>query len=133
MSQGTVLDEFTTKFLISQIILSLEFLHSKNIIYRDLKPENIIVENDGYIKLIDFGLSKEVKSQDLIARTFCGSPAYLSPEIIAGYGTTKSTDIYSVGTILYEMLTGYPPFFCSELKQLLNNIRYRKNYYTDIF
>ena len=84
MSQGTVLDEFTTKFLISQIILSLEFLHSKNIIYRDLKPENIIVENDGYIKLIDFGLSKEVKSQDLIARSFCGSPAYLSPEIVAG-------------------------------------------------
>jgi serum/glucocorticoid-regulated kinase 2 len=94
----------------------LEYLHSKNIIYRDLKPENIIVEDDGYIKLIDFGLSKEVQGQDFIAKSFCGSPAYLSPEIVAGQGTTRSTDIYSVGTILYEMLTGYPPFFCSDLK-----------------
>jgi serum/glucocorticoid-regulated kinase 2 len=124
MSRGVVLDEFTAKFLIAQIILALEYLHSKNIIYRDLKPENITVGDDNFIKVIDFGLSKEIQNSDLIAKSFCGSPAYLSPEIITGQGTSKATDIYSVGTILYEMLTGYPPFFCNELKQLLYNIRY---------
>lgn len=59
MTRGTVIDEFTAKFIIAEVILAIEYLHSKNIIYRDLKPENIILDDDGFIKLIDFGLSKE--------------------------------------------------------------------------
>lgn len=59
MTRGVVLDELTAKFIIAEIILAIEYLHEKNIIYRDLKPENIIIDDEGYIKLIDFGLSKE--------------------------------------------------------------------------
>jgi serum/glucocorticoid-regulated kinase 2 len=125
MTRGVILEELTAKFIIAEIILAIEYLHEKNIIYRDLKPENVILDDEGYIKLIDFGLSKEGIEADFIAKSFCGSPAYLSPELISGSGTTKATDIYSIGTILFEMLTGYPPFFTTSLKQLLNNIRYR--------
>lgn len=134
MTRGVILDELTAKFIIAEIILAIEYLHGKHIIYRDLKPENIILDDEGYIKLIDFGLSKEGKDEDFIAKSFCGSPAYLSPELVTGIfihfirykgsGTTKATDIYSVGTILYEMLTGYPPFFTTNLKELLKKIRY---------
>jgi serum/glucocorticoid-regulated kinase 2 len=84
MTRGVILDELTSKFIIAEIILAVEYLHEKNIIYRDLKPENVIIDDDGYIKLIDFGLSKEGYDSDFIAKSFCGSPAYLSPEIIAG-------------------------------------------------
>ena len=59
ITRGVVLDELTSKFYIGEILLGIEYLHSKNIIYRDLKPENIILDDDGHIKLIDFGLSKE--------------------------------------------------------------------------
>lgn len=62
--------------------MAVEYLHRKNIIFRDLKPENIILADDGYIKLIDFGLAKEGLTDDFIAESFCGSPAYLSPEIL---------------------------------------------------
>lgn len=84
MTRGDILDEQTSKFLIAEIILAIEYLHDKNIIYRDLKPENIIIDDDGFIKLIDFGLSKEGDSEEFIAKSFCGSPAYLSPELISG-------------------------------------------------
>lgn len=84
MTRGVILDELTAKFIIAEMILAVEYLHEKNIIYRDLKPENVILDDEGYIKLIDFGLSKEGKEADFIAKSFCGSPAYLSPELVAG-------------------------------------------------
>lgn len=116
------------KFYISEIILAIEYLHSKNIIYRDLKPENVILDDEGHIKIIDFGLSKEGKTYDFVALSFCGSPAYLSPEIIKGDGACKSTDIYGIGTLLFEMLTGYPPYYCHKIDQLFHDIRYSTIY-----
>ena len=67
------------------------------------------------------------------AKSFCGSPAYLSPELIAGRGANKSTDIYSLGTMLYEMLTGYPPYFENNIKKLLHNIRYGILFFINIY
>ena len=83
ITRGVILDELTAKFIIAQIILAIECLHDKNIIYRDLKPENIIIDDEGYIKLIDFGLSKVGDEEDFVAKSFCGSPAYLSPELVS--------------------------------------------------
>ncbi len=89
-------------------------MHNQKIIYRDLKPENILIGDDGYIKLIDFGLSKE----NHFATSFCGSPAYLSPEMIDKKGHSFPTDIYGLGCILYEMVIGEPPFFDEKIDKL---------------
>lgn len=72
------LTESTACFILGQLILAVEYLHSKGILYRDMKPENILIARDGYIKLTDFGLSKE----NCFSMSFCGSPAYLSPEML---------------------------------------------------
>ena len=82
MTSGTIIDELVAKFLIAETLLAIEYLHSKNIIYRDLKPENIILDDFGHIKLIDFGLCKKLPAYEFLALSFCGSPAYLSPEIV---------------------------------------------------
>lgn len=126
MTRGVILDEMTAKFLMAEILMAIAYLHSKNIIYRDLKPENISLDEEGHIKLIDFGLSKVGSHKDFVAMSFCGSPAYLSPELIRGEGATTATDVYTMGTILYEMLTGYPPHYCGKLDQLFHDIRYTK-------
>ncbi len=83
-------------------MLAIEYLHKNSIIYRDLKPENILIGKDGYIRLADFGLSRE----KLFSGSFCGSPAYLSPEMLEKNGVGKSADIYGLGCILYEMVVG---------------------------
>ena len=82
-----------------------------------------MIANDGHIKLIDFGLAKDLKDNE-ITESFCGSPAYLSPEVVKGDGASKATDVYSIGLLLYEMLFGYPPFYTTNVDELLNNIRY---------
>jgi len=104
---------FTTeeaRFYFAEIVLSLEALHDANIIYRDLKPENILIDSDGHIKLADFGLSKELVKKEDVAKSFCGSPIYFSPELVSDKGSTQASDIYVLGLILYEMLVGEPPY-----------------------
>lgn len=96
------LNENTSRFIIAQIILAIEYLHKNNILYRDLKPENILIAADGYVKLTDFGLSK----QNCFSMSFCGSPAYLSPEMLEKKGVGFSSDIYGIGCVLYEMVVG---------------------------
>jgi serine/threonine protein kinase len=76
------------------VILAIEYVHSLNVIYRDLKPENILINNDGHIKLADFGLAKEGINDKQFAKSFCGSPAYLAPEMLTNKGVGKSSDIY---------------------------------------
>lgn len=78
--------ESRAKFYAVEIILALEYLHSKGVIYRDLKPENILLGSDGHLKLTDFGLSKIKKNDDEKSNTFCGTPEYLAPEILLGKG-----------------------------------------------
>ena len=88
-----------------------------------LKPENVLINKDGYIKLTDFGLSKENISDNVSAKSFCGTPEYLAPEIIEGKGHGQAVDWWSLGSILYEMLTGLPPFYSKDREKLFQTIK----------
>lgn len=88
-----------------------------------MKPENVLINVDGYIKITDFGLSKENISDNSGAKSFCGTPEYLAPEIIENKGHGQAVDWWSLGSILYEMLTGMPPFYNNDREKLFNTIK----------
>jgi protein-serine/threonine kinase len=116
-------NEEAVKFYGAQLVLALEHLHKNNIIYRDLKPENVLINKDGYIKITDFGLSKENISDNSSAKSFCGTPEYLAPEVVEGKGHGQAVDWWSLGSILYEMLTGMPPYYSKDREKLFNKIK----------
>ncbi|CAK4660286.1 hypothetical protein LEN26_015907 [Aphanomyces euteiches] len=109
-------------FYIGQIVLALSHLHSKGIVFRDLKPENVVMDLDGNALLTDFGISKEGVADHSSANTFCGSPMYLAPEMLSRSGHGFPLDWYSVGALLFELLTGLPPYYTNDKKQLFHNI-----------
>jgi serine/threonine protein kinase len=116
--------EDRSRFYAAQIVLALEHLHSLNVIYRDLKPENVLLDHLGNVRLTDFGLSKEnVAGIDSGAHSFCGTPEYLAPEVLNRTGHGRGVDWWSLGALLYEMLTGLPPFYCRDRNQLFERIR----------
>ena len=117
------LPESRAKLYIAEIILSIQELHKHDIIYRDLKPENIVLDAEGHALLIDFGLSKEgVSSVSRGTKSFCGSCAYLAPEMLKKRGHGKAIDWYLLGVVLYELLTGVPPFYSENQDELFYNI-----------
>ena len=115
--------EVVSRFYIAEIILAIEYLHSLDIVYRDLKPENILLDRAGHVRLADFGLAKENVNPLNPAMSFCGSPAYLAPELLSKKGSEKSADVYGIGAILYELLSGMPPFYSDNIKELFRNIK----------
>jgi serine/threonine protein kinase len=130
--QLNIFEEEEAKFYIGELILAIEYLHNHNILYRDLKPENILIASDGHIKLADFGLAKENVKDDVI-KSFCGSPYYLSPEMVQRQGASKATDIYGIGAVLYEMVSGSTPFYGDDLITLYNNIAKKKLLFPEFF
>lgn len=102
----------TAKFYVSEVFVALEHIQSHGYVYRDLKPENILIDEEGHCKLVDFGFSTSGNSQGML-KTFCGTPAYLAPEILDGKftnGYTKIVDWWSFGILIYELVTGKTPF-----------------------
>ena len=98
------------RFYVMELVLALESLHKHNMVYRDLKPENILLDAKGHVKLTDFGLSKILENEEDKAFTICGTPQYLAPEVIQKKGYDKAVDWWSLGCVMYEMLTGKIPF-----------------------
>ncbi|KAJ2700432.1 cAMP-dependent protein kinase catalytic subunit [Coemansia sp. IMI 203386] len=96
------------RFYAAEIVLALDYLHSKKIIWRDTKPENILLDDRGHVKLTDFGFAKRVEERTW---TLCGTPEYLAPEIIQSKGHGKAVDWWALGILVFEMLAGYPPFY----------------------
>ncbi|KAI0317401.1 kinase-like domain-containing protein [Amylostereum chailletii] len=99
------------KFYAAEVALALNHLHSLDIVYRDLKPENILLNTDGHIKIADFGFAKYCPNTTW---TLCGTPDYLAPEVINQSRYNKSVDWYALGVLIFEMLTGLPPFHRSD-------------------
>ena len=91
--------------------MGLEFCHHFSIVHRDLKPDNIVFDKEGHALLTDFGLAKVGVMDIKQAKSFCGSPAYLAPEMLKRSGHGKSVDWYLLGVLLYEMLVGIPPYY----------------------
>mgnify|MGYP003732274055 FL=1 len=113
------------RFYTAELVLALAHVHALGVVYRDLKPENVLLDARGHVRLTDFGLSKEgVTLHAKGAHSFCGTPEYLAPEILARRGHGRAVDWWSLGALLYEMLTGLPPFYSRDREKLFEGIKH---------
>ncbi|XP_035288917.1 ribosomal protein S6 kinase alpha-3 isoform X2 [Anguilla anguilla] len=122
LSKEVMFTEEDVKFYLAELALALDHLHSLGIIYRDLKPENILLDEQGHIKLTDFGLSKEAIDHENKAYSFCGTVEYMAPEVVNRRGHTHSADWWSYGVLMFEMLTGTLPFQGKDRKETMTMI-----------
>ncbi|XP_043573287.1 STKc_SGK domain-containing protein isoform X1 [Chiloscyllium plagiosum] len=113
------------RFYAAEIASALGYLHSLHIVYRDLKPENILLDSQGHVVLTDFGLCKEGVEPNGTTSTFCGTPEYLAPEVLQKQSYDRTVDWWCLGSVLYEMLYGLPPFYSRNTAEMYNNILHK--------
>mmetsp|Transcript_4826 Transcript_4826/g.4899 ORF Transcript_4826/g.4899 Transcript_4826/m.4899 type:complete len:692 (+) Transcript_4826:65-2140(+) len=114
------LSEQTARFYAATVVYAFSTLHAKKIAYRDLKPENLVMDTTGYIKLVDFGLAKQLLSGK--TWTLCGTPDYLAPEIILNEGHDLAVDYWALGVLIFEMVVGAPPFYAEDPMEVYEKI-----------
>eukprot|EP00243_Klebsormidium_subtile_P002824 TRINITY_DN15747_c0_g1_i1.p1 TRINITY_DN15747_c0_g1~~TRINITY_DN15747_c0_g1_i1.p1 ORF type:complete len:572 (+),score=191.40 TRINITY_DN15747_c0_g1_i1:494-2209(+) len=119
--QGTFSEELS-RFYLAEIVLAIAHLHEREIMHRDLKPENILLDAEGHLKITDFGLAKADVTGPAATNSMCGTMEYMAPEILLAKGHGKAADWWSLGILLFEMLTGEPPFFSNNRQKLQNKI-----------
>lgn len=106
----TVLSRPQAQFYTGSLVIVLEELSDRNIVYRDLKPENVMLDAQGYLKLIDFGIAKKLEEGKSRTFTMIGTPHYMAPEVMRGHGYSTEVDLWSLGVMLFELVCGYLPF-----------------------
>ncbi|XP_072345943.1 RAC-alpha serine/threonine-protein kinase isoform X2 [Scyliorhinus torazame] len=123
LSRERVFSEHRARFYGAEIVSALDYLHSeKNVVYRDLKLENLMLDNDGHIKITDFGLCKEGIKDGATMRTFCGTPEYLAPEVLEDNDYGRAVDWWGLGVVMYEMMCGRLPFYNQDHEKLFELI-----------
>lgn len=124
LNRAGVFPENVARFYAAELVMAIADLHQNDVVYRDLKPENVLLDHFGHIKLADFGLCKrQVSSATTGCFSLCGTPEYLAPEILSRTGHGKSVDWWALGMLVYEMVTGLPPWYTKDKRQLLLNLR----------
>lgn len=116
--------ERVARFYAAELLLALGHLHKRGIIYRDLKPENVLLDAEGHVKLGDFGLAKAgIQHACEGAKSMCGTPEYMAPEVLAQQGHGFCVDYWGLGMLVYEMMTGLPPWYTTDRTRLFRRLR----------
>ena len=124
LSKKTKFNESQIKFIISNLILSLKYIHNNNVIHRDIKPENLVYDDRGYMHLTDFGIARKIKNgKNILDKS--GTPGYISPEVLLNKPQNFCSDFFSVGVICYELLLNKKPFKGKNKKEVAENILYK--------
>jgi len=116
----TQFTESWSRFYSASVILAFRQIHANKIAYRDLKPENLVMDSNGYLKLVDFGLAKKIPGGK--TWTLCGTPDYLAPEVILNEGHDWAVDYWALGVLIYEMTAGVPPFYADDPMEVYEKI-----------
>ncbi|NXQ42363.1 PKN2 kinase, partial [Catharus fuscescens] len=117
-----VFSEHTAQFYTACVVLGLQFLHEKKIVYRDLKLDNLLLDAEGFVKIADFGLCKEGIGFGDRTNTFCGTPEFLAPEVLTDISYTRAVDWWGLGVLIYEMLVGESPFPGDDEEEVFDSI-----------
>lgn len=116
--------ERVARFYTSELLLAIGHLHKRGIIYRDLKPENVLIDADGHVKLGDFGLAKTGITHPCEgALSMCGTPEYMAPEVLLQQGHGFCVDYWGIGMLVYEMMTGLPPWYTTDRAKLFRRLK----------
>uniref|UniRef100_A0A8C4UWN4 protein kinase C n=1 Tax=Falco tinnunculus TaxID=100819 RepID=A0A8C4UWN4_FALTI len=117
-----IFPEHMAQFYTACVVLGLQFLHEKKIVYRDLKLDNLLLDAEGFVKIADFGLCKEGIGFGDRTNTFCGTPEFLAPEVLTDISYTRAVDWWGLGVLIYEMLVGESPFPGDDEEEVFDSI-----------